>query len=497
MRIRMRQAGILLHITSLPGKYGVGTLGQEAYDFIDYLASAQLKHWQVLPLFPTGYGDSPYQANCSQALNYYMIDLDDLVTKGYLDPKFLLAMPWENGEHVNFELLFKYKTICLKEAFINFKQDSDFLAFVKGKKYHEYAIYMTLKEKFNYEPWYKWPGKYYTYNENIEEIVLKNYYHVYLFYIFTQYIFEKQWLKLKQYANQNGIKIIGDIPLYLGYDSSDVYMHKELFQLNAKHEMIKVAGCPPDAFSADGQLWGNPLYDWKYMAQDNYSWWQKRIKDQFLFFDYLRIDHFRGLDRYYAIPAKDDTARNGRWQTGPKLALFKGILDYNIIAEDLGEIDEGVRKLMRQTNFPGMKVLEFAFDGNPDNEHKPSNYVANCICYTGTHDNSPLKGYLLALDDYAKTNLIGDLTKELTLLKIKPKLDTIDDIIDDIIELAFASKANICIIPWQDFLHQGEEARMNHPSTLSTANWSYYTKKTDFKKNISNKIARLVAKYDR
>lgn len=493
----MRKAGILLHITSLPGKYGVGTLGKVAYDFVDFLAKSNLKLWQVLPLYPTGYGDSPYQANCSKALNFYLIDLDNLVELGILNKDFLASMPFKVSDRVDYNILFKYKTLCLKEAFNNFKNNDDFKEFVNNKEYHEYAIYMTLKEYFNYEPWYNWPKPYVNYSTEIEHIVLDKHYNTYLFYIFTQYVFLKQWLKLKEYANLKGIEIIGDIPLYLGYDSADLYMHKALFDLKPNGQMNKVAGCPPDAFSTDGQLWGNPLYNWKVMAKDNYSWWHNRIKNEFKLFDYLRIDHFRGLDRYYAIPYGDDAARNGKWQNGPKIALFKDILDYKIIAEDLGEIDDGVRKLMRQTKFPGMKVLEFAFDGNPLNEHKPSNYDINYVCYTGTHDNSPLRSYLESLNEDSKNTFLSDLNIELEKLNIKNDYDNIDDVIDKLIELAFASLAKICIIPWQDIMHLGEDARMNHPSTLSTKNWSYIAKNNDFKASVANKLAKLVNKYNR
>ncbi len=492
------KAGILLHITSLPGKYGIGTIGEESYKFVDFLADSKIKLWQVLPLYPTGYGDSPYQANSSNARNYYLIDLDDLVNMGLISSEFLRDMPFKKGEKVDYEMQFKYKVLCLKEAYINYSPTRKFNEFVNSKKYHEYALYMTLKERFNFKPFNLWPGEYKNFNKEIEDKILINFKDTYLFYIFTQYIFNIQWRKLKEYANKKGIELIGDIPLYLGYDSADVYFHKELFQLDKEHKMTRVAGCPPDAFSSDGQLWGNPLYNWHYMAKDNYKWWHNRIKDEFQYFDYLRIDHFRGLDRYYSIPSGEDTARNGKWVNGPKIALFKDILDLKIIAEDLGEIDDSVRKLLKSSGYPGMKVLEFAFDGNINNEHKPSNFSSsNYVCYTGTHDNSPLKGYITSLSEYSRNILINDLVKELKLLKINTNIKSVDDLIDKIIELAFASKADICIIPWQDIMHLGEEARMNHPSTISLNNWSYMAKSTDFKLNISKKIKKLVEKYNR
>lgn len=493
-----RKAGILLHITSLPGKYGVGTLGKEAYDFVDYITKAGFSLWQVLPLYPTGYGDSPYQANSSRALNYYLIDLDALVEEGLLSKEFISDMHFKTTGRVDFNYLFKYKMLALKEAFSNFKEDEEFLNFVNNKEYHEFAIFMTLKEMFNYESWDKWPKDYLNYNEKIEEKVLTKYKNTYLFYQFTQYIFLKQWYKLKAYANMHNIQIIGDIPLYLAYDSSDVYMHKELFLLDKKGQMTKVAGCPPDAFSDDGQLWGNPIYNYKYMALDDYKWWKERIKNELTIFDYLRIDHFRGLDRYYAIPFGEKTARNGKWEKGPKEKLFTGLNCENIIAEDLGVMDNGVIRLLKKTGFPGMKVLEFAFDGSSTNDHKPSLYKNdNLICYTGTHDNSPLLGHFNSLNDYQKEVYLNDLKQELQKAKISTEINDISTMLDKVIELCFASKAKFAIVPLQDLLHLDEDARMNHPSTLSTLNWSYKANKIDFKAPLANKIHKLLKKYKR
>lgn len=494
-----RSAGVLLHITSLPSKYGVGTLGKEAYEFVDWLKKSGIKIWQVLPLVPTNYGDSPYQSVSSTALNYYLIDFDVLKEKGLLELKDYKDIKFNYvDDRVDYNLLFQNKITILQKAFHNFdKKDKEFLKFVDEGDYKDFALFMTIKSLHNYQSWIYWEEKYKTYSLDLESEIIKNYSFDYLFWVWTQFEFLNEWNKLHEYAKKNNIEIMGDMPLYVAYDSVEVWKNKELFVLTKHKELKLVAGCPPDAFSDDGQLWGNPIYDWDYMKNSNYAWWNNRIAKAFALYDILRIDHFRGFDRYYAIPADHINARKGHWEEGPKFDLFKDKLDLKIVAEDLGLIDDGVRKLMQETKYPGMKVLEFAFDGSIYNEHKPSNCEENFVMYTGTHDNLPLYQYILDLnwDDLVK--FTSDLKKECDMLDVKIKDKTAKNVVATIVELAFASKAKMCIIPMQDLLCQGGDKRMNLPSTVSTDNWSYRVYKEDFSDELSSRLYALCEKYHR
>lgn len=490
---KSREAGILLHITSLPGKYGIGTIGSEAYKFIDFLHKAGLKLWQILPLSPTSYGDSPYQSISSNALNYYLIDLDLLIEEGLLKKEYCDSLNFGGNTRVDYECLFDSKIKVLKQAFVNFDiEDIAFKDFVKTKKYNDFALFMTLKEKFEHKQWTLWPLEYQKYSLELEQRVIEENKSTYLFWIFTQYIFEKQWHKLKEYAHGKNVEFIGDIPLYIAYDSVEVWKYPKMFDLDSNNRMINVAGCPPDAFSDDGQLWGNPVYNWEEMKKDHYQWWLNRINQALEFVDVLRIDHFRGFDRFYAIPASHTNARQGHWVDGPKFALFKDITNLSIIAEDLGVIDDGVRNLLKETTYPGMKILEFAFDGNSDNEHKPSNYTKNYVCYTGTHDNLPLWQYYVDLSKEAQTIFKCDLREEMHKLNIDATLDTPEDVVWAVIKLAYHSVANSVVIPMQDLLCQDGTTRMNLPSTVSKDNWSYRISKQDLSQNLCEKLAKLV-----
>ncbi|MDE6946394.1 MAG: 4-alpha-glucanotransferase [Anaeroplasmataceae bacterium] len=494
-----RNAGVLLHITSLPSRYGIGTLGEEAFLFVDWMVKANLKIWQVLPLVPTNYGDSPYQSVSSTALNYYMIDFDILHKKGLLKKKEYESRCFYHLEQrVDYSILFSEKIAVLKVAFrkVN-RHDADFLNFVQKGEYKDFAVFMTLKAMHQYQSWNLWNKEYQQYSLELEEKIIKNYNDEYLFWVWTQYEFLQEWTELHAYAKQNGIEIMGDMPLYVAYDSVEVWKHPELFVLTEDHKPKFVAGCPPDIFTADGQLWGNPIYDWAYMKKENYVWWNDRIKSAFDLYDILRIDHFRGFDKYYSIPAEHDTARYGTWEDGPKIDLFKDKLDLKIVAEDLGLIDDGVKLLMQQTNYPGMKVLEFAFDGNTNNDHKPSNYIENCVVYTGTHDNMPIYQYILDLDPYNLEVFLIDLKKECMYLGVPVKDYSYEDIALTIVELAFASKANTCIIPMQDLLCQDGTSRMNLPSTVSTKNWSYRVTKAHLSDKLASMVKDFVKRYHR
>ncbi len=494
-----RNAGVLLHITSLPSPYGVGTLGSVAYDFVDWMEKAGLRIWQVLPLVPTNYGDSPYQSVSSTALNYYLIDFDVLHKKGLLKKKDYETRKFSDYDvKVNYSLLFTEKIKVLKLAFEKFDcNDYSFIAFENQGNYKDFAIFMTIKAMHEYHPWNLWDERYQRYSKEVEEEILTKHRQEYLFWIWTQYEFLEEWNALHQYAKSKSIEIMGDMPLYVAYDSVEVWKYPELFVLTEKHEPKFVAGCPPDCFTEDGQLWGNPVYDWTYMKKTNYQWWNERIQKAFDLYDILRIDHFRGFAQYYAIPAGMPNARIGEWMDGPKFDLFKDKLGLRIVAEDLGFIDDDVRNLLKQTAYPGMKILEFAFDGSRDNEHKPSCFKENYIVYTGTHDNMPMYQYILDLEPDALNTFMSDLKEECLKLGVEVKDHSYEAVTETIVELAFASIANTCIIPFQDLLSQDESARMNLPSTVSTKNWSYRILKNQMSDKLAARIKGYILKYNR
>ena len=397
-----RKTGILMPVSSLPSDCGIGTLGAGAYAFVDWLASANVKIWQVLPLVPTGYGDSPYQSCASDALNPYFIDFALLTKDGLLEEREYTQITWQDDErHVDYGRQFQYKIPLLEKAFARFNRESaEWQSFLKEGRYADYALFMSLKRKFSYEPWTEWEETY----KNGEKYALQAYRQAHAeeieFWQFTQYIFLQQWNALRDYAHERGVEIMGDMPIYVSVDSIEVWKHRsDLFMMDNKGKLSLCAGVPPDAFSDDGQLWGNPVYDWEKMQKDDYAWWRARIDYAFSFFDIVRIDHFRAFDRFYAVPAEAKTAKDGEWLDGPKAALFNGMENYEIVAEDLGVIDEGVRTLLATTGYPGMKVFEFAFNGDPENEYLPSNYEnENCVAYTGTHDNEPLRAFIEEMD---------------------------------------------------------------------------------------------------
>ena len=488
-----RNFGILLPVSSLPSGEGIGTLGTEAYNFIDFLSESGGKIWQVLPLNPTNYGDSPYQSCSSDALNYYFIDLQQLVCDGLLKKgEIVLEELSDSPLKVNYGKQFTQKIALLKKAFSRFDGGSEFEDFVNRGEYSDFAVFMAIKQKFNHVAWTEWEQPFGVYDEDTVAKYVEENKTEYLFWQFTQFIFLKQWNALKSYANSKGVSIMGDIPLYVAYDSVEVWKYGEkLFKVNANRKLKCVAGCPPDGFTDDGQLWGNPVYNWEEMRNDGYAWWKARIEKCFKLFDVLRIDHFRGFDRYWEVPAGDSTARYGHWEDGPKEELFKDILGYKIVAEDLGVIDDGVRRLMKNVGYPGMKVLEFAFDGKADNEHKPSNHTENFVCYTGTHDNMPLKQYIDDLSEEQRAVFAEDVVKESGILNITAKTATSKELCRSVVELAFASKSDTAIVPVWDLLALGGEARINEPSTVSDKNWSRRFLKEDFSKELSDYLKKV------
>lgn len=499
MRKKRRTAGVLMPVYALPGSGGIGTLGKSAYEFVDWMQKAGLKIWQILPLLPLSYGNSPYQAIVSNGLNAYYVDPDTLKRKGLLKNGDYAERDFGTDKRrVNYGALFENRIKVLKKAFSRFDRTSaDWLEFLSRGEYADFALFMTLKEKFGYAEWTKW-GKYSVYNaaeikkfscENREELE---------FWQFTQYEFLLEWNALKDYAHARGIEIMGDMPIYLAFDSLESWKYgKKLFMLDEDNRLKLVAGVPPDAFSADGQLWGNPVYDWEKMRKNHYSWWRKRIKDALKLYDIVRIDHFRGLDRFYAVPFGADSARNGEWLDGPKKELFAGMKNKKIVAEDLGVIDEGVLRLMQDTGYPGMRVLQFGFDYDAANIHKPSNYKENCFAYTGTHDNEPIAAFIekILAENPALFEYVFN--SECSVAGVKRKGKSIKKTAKTAVELLISSRAYAAIVPFADFIGEGIKARINHPSVLSDDNWSYRFLRSEITDALAADVRAMLEKYDR
>lgn len=490
----MRKSGILLPISSLDSKYGIGTFSKNAYKFVDFLREAGQSYWQVLPLGPTGYGDSPYQSFSTFAGNPYFIDFDQLIEEGYLTSSDLkLVKKVDNEEYVDYGYLYSTRYVVLKKAFDNsdIEEDSEFKTFEKENEYwlDDYALYMAIKDKMNGICWTDWEDEYKLRDKTMLAEFSESYRSEIIFYKFQQYIFHKQWISLKEYANEKGVKIIGDIPIYVAFDSADTWSNPELYQFDENCQPIAVAGCPPDAFSATGQLWGNPLFDWKYHKETNFKWWLDRIAHCNKLYDVIRIDHFRGFDEYYSIPFGNETAENGEWKKGPGIALFNTIRDelgdIDVIAEDLGFLTDTVIELVEKTGYPGMKVLQFAFDPREESDYLPHNYENNCVVYTGTHDNDTILGWYnsIAKSDqkFAKDYLGVEKDEEIEWAFIRA---------------AYSSVAGLAIIPLQDYLGLGQEARINIPSTLGL-NWKWRLKKGALTKSLAKRINKLTTLYSR
>ncbi len=493
-----RAAGILLHPTSLPGKYGIGTIGKNAYDFIRFLDSCGQKLWQVFPLGPTGYGDSPYQSFSTFAGNPLLIDLELLKEDGLLTEDDLNRIPIFEENKIDFGKLIEVKYELLSKAYQYYKiQNKDFGKECgdfcdKNKNWlDDYALFMAVKEYHGGVLWTEWEeeiafrkkGTVKKWREKLEYRV--NYQK------FLQYIFFKQWTALKKYANDKGIKIIGDIPIFIAYDSADLWANKKYFSVDSKGKLKTVAGVPPDYFSATGQLWGNPLYKWKEIEKDNFSWWKQRIVKTLELVDIIRIDHFRGLDAFWEVPGGAPTAQIGKWIKAPGKKLFevikKELGELPIIAEDLGLITKSVKELRDHFDFPGMKILQFAFGESGDRMFLPHNYVQNCIVYTGSHDNDTTKGFF----DHEREINSGIYQWTQKYLNYYG-----DDITFQLIKTAYASVANTVIIPMQDILGLGGEARMNFPGKLG-GNWTWRFSWEQVDENIPKIYKEMCAMYDR
>ncbi len=483
-----RGAGILCHISSLPGKYGIGSLGKEAYAFADFLKKSGIKFWQILPLVQTGFGDSPYQSVCCNSGNPYFIDLETLKEEGLLSDTELKDCVMPEGS-ADYSALYVNRYAALRLAYSRFDiNGEEFLKFLSDGEFEDYALFMSLKTKYKC-PFDGFPAEFKRRDERaLEEFKKSVYKSEYCFWQFLQYEFNAQWKKLKEYVNSLGIKIIGDVPLYVAYDSSDVWRRPELFKLDEDLKPTHVAGVPPDYFSAEGQLWGNPLYDWEAMEAEGYGWWINRIRRASELYDIIRIDHFRGLDRYYSVPAGAKTAACGEWLEGPKFKLFEHIRvalgDVCIIAEDLGVLDDGVIALREKTGFPGMKILQFAFDGNPANPYLPENMPENSVVYTGTHDNSTMLGFLKEMDGPSFKEFKKRLAASMEWEKAEYSFVTRRGTARAACACAFASPAKLAVIPVQDLLLLDDYARMNTPSKPSD-NWKFRLKEIPSRNYIS------------
>ncbi len=488
----MRTSGVLLHISSLPSDYGIGTMGTEAYKFVDFLKTACQSMWQILPVGPTSYGDSPYQSFSTNAGNPYFIDLDLLYDEGLLKKNEYSSINWgSDSRRVDYEAIYNNRFKVLRKAFDRFKTGdmTAFNAFIQENEnwISNYALFMSIKDANNGISWLEWDESLRKRDSHALWEFKSSHEDDVLFWEFLQFKFFEQWNTLKQYANDAGISIVGDIPIYVALDSAEVWVYPDLFELDENLIPTAVAGCPPDAFSPTGQLWGNPLYNWQKHKEFGYNWWIDRIRSATSLYDIVRIDHFRGFDGYYAIPYGHETAEHGEWRKGPGMDLFNAVSQelgsLPIIAEDLGFLTEAVHKLLKDSGFPGMKVLEFAFDPREESNYLPHTYTKNSVVYVGTHDNNTTLGWIDELD-------------KPTLDFCKKYLDTDSDILWRMIKTAMSSVSDTAVIQMQDYLELGSEARMNIPSTLG-GNWQWRMTKRDTTKKLAEKIADITRTYGR
>lgn len=466
----MRANGILMHISSLPSKYGIGTLGYEAKRFVDFLKKAGQTYWQVLPICPTGFGDSPYQSFSSYAGNPYFIDFDILKDNSLLHSDEYDSIIWSTSyDKIDYETLYFNRYKVLKKAYYRFDHQNNnaYKEFCRQNAFwlNDYALFMALKNQYNGASFDIWPTDIKLRNTDAIKKAQQELCEPIEFEKVMQFWFFEQWFKLKSYANENGIKIIGDIPIYVSKDSADLWSEPDQFDVTEDFTPREVAGVPPDEFTADGQLWGNPLYNWKQMKKDNYTWWCRRIEYASTIYDVIRIDHFRGFDSYYCVPYSDTNAKNGIWRKGPGMKLFNAISaklgPLPIIAEDLGYLTPSVHKLLKNSGFPGMKVMQFAFDPEKDSEYLPHNYNEKCVVYTGTHDNDTILGWFSTAP-----------TDQTEFAKEYLRLNDAEGYNWGMIKAAMSSKAMLCIVTMQDLIALGSEGRMNTPAQLG-GNWQW------------------------
>ena len=489
----MRKSGILMHITSLPGPYGVGTMGRHAFAFVDFLQEAGQQYWQILPLTPTGYGDSPYQSCSAYAGNHYLIDLPLLVEEGLLEYHEIDGIQWNwQNDRVDFGLQYQNRIPVLRKAYGRFAPQDDYARFCAENEVWlpDFALYMALKGKFAGAPWYQWEDPIKFRHQSALDAVTSELQDDIRFYTFVQYLFYKQWNALRDYAHSKNVKIIGDVPIYVPYDSVETWTNPQYFQFDEALAPTAVAGCPPDAFSDDGQLWGNPLYRWDLMQKDGYRWWINRLAAAGRIYDVVRLDHFRGFEAYWSVPFGDTTARNGKWMKGPALdfmnAVKENLPQISLIAEDLGFLTQEVLDMRDESGFPGMKVLEFAFDSREPSEYLPHTYPTNSVCYTGTHDNMTMRQWF----DTATEDAVAYAKEYMSLTEQ-------EGLVWGVVRTAMASVSDLCVIQMQDLLNLGGEARMNFPGTMSGANWTWRAWDGFTGGDLAQRIYRLTRLYGR
>ena len=494
-----RESGILLPITSLPSPYGIGCFSREAYEFIDYLKKAGQSYWQILPLGPTSYGDSPYQSFSTFAGNPYFISLEDLIEEGVLTrEECAQADPEVQEDSIDYAKLYEERYPLLRLAYerSDISKNADFVRFCQENDWwlSDYALFMAVKARFGGKAWTKWAQDIRLRWGNALDYYRRELYFDIEFHKYLQFTFFKQWSRLKAYANRQGIRIIGDIPIYVAMDSADAWANPSLFQLDENNRPLAVAGCPPDGFSATGQLWGNPLYNWEYHRNTGYSWWISRLAHCYRLYDVVRIDHFRGFDEYFSIPAGADDATQGHWEKGPGIQLFQAVRhalgEKEIIAEDLGYVTDSVRQLVKESGYPGMKVLEFAFDSRDSgcaSDYLPHNYPENSVVYTGTHDNETIAGWYQSIRPEERLLARDYLCDHYTPVG---KLHL------SFISLAMRSSARMCVIPIQDYLGLDNTARINTPSTVGT-NWKWRLTKEQLSPELRELIGKITLRYGR
>ena len=492
--LNKRGSGVLMHISSLPGEGGIGTLGKHAYDFVDFLKKSGQTYWQILPICPTSYGDSPYQSFSTFAGNPYFIDFEMLEDDGYLTKDDYKDIDWGGSDsYVDYAKLYIGRKIVFNIICENFKKNpsSDYKDFCKKEKawLDDYALFMAIKDKHDGQAFDTWEEDIRCRDKDAVAKWKKECKNEIEHYKILQYLFYHQWFLLKEYANKNGIYIIGDIPIYVAADSADVWTNPENFVLDENRLPIEVAGCPPDAFSEDGQLWGNPIYDWKKMKENKYKWWKKRLGAGLKTYDVIRIDHFRGFDSFYSIPYGEKTAKNGVWKEGPGLDLFtelkKEFGEMSIIAEDLGFLTDSVIKLLKDSGYPGMKVLQFAFGCGSESEYLPIYYERNSVVYTGTHDNDTNKGWVATLSD-----------KDKEFAKEYLRIEDDDKLAQELMLQGLSCVCNTCILTIQDLIGLGSEARINTPSTVGN-NWKWRATEEQINDDISKWLLKYTKLYAR
>lgn len=495
-----RQCGVLLPVSSLPSKYGIGCFSKSAYEFVDWLSQAGQSYWQILPLGPTSYGDSPYQSFSTFAGNPYFISLEDLIEEGVLSEAECDGADFgEDETSVDYAKMYKARYPLLRKAYERSRiaENPEFVRFCEEQDYwlSDYALFMAVKEnRFENRPWGEWAQDIRFRYQNALDYYRRELYFDIEFQKYMQFKFYEQWTRLKSYANEKGIRIIGDIPIYVAMDSADAWGRPWLFKLDKDNRPVQVAGCPPDAFSETGQLWGNPLYNWEVHKASGFDWWIKRMAHCFDMYDVLRIDHFRGFDEYYAIPGGDKTAENGWWEKGPGMDLFRAISyhlgERHIIAEDLGYVTDSVRQLVKDSGYPNMRVLEFAFDerdtGNAS-DYLPHNYPRNCVVYTGTHDNETLLSWF--------QNITPN-ERKMVRKYLCNFSSSVEDVRKNLICLAMGSVADLCVIPVQDYLGLDDRARTNKPSTIGK-NWKWRLEKGQLGERLKKEMLELAKVYGR